>query len=135
MRQRQPQRASATPLVPEPSVEPPDITSLSQYNKRRVVVDRFARFKIDEAAMAAVASAAEAAGELPDMKPSRRSLSSGESSAKTLNTDSVPEGTKDYGGEPYETYLLPGEEMAHDKIGRKTFLGASAGRSMIRKVR
>jgi len=135
MRQRQPQRVSAPSFPPFASVDPIEVNAERphHYNKRRVVVDRFARFKIDEAAMAAVASAAEAAGEMPGGRRSRRS--SGEGSRKTSSTDDSGSGvTKDYGTEPYATYLLPGEEMVHDKVGRKTFLGASAGRSMLRKV-
>jgi hypothetical protein len=72
-------------------------------------VDRFARFKMDEAAMAEVAAAA-AAGDDAGSKP------------------------KDYRAEPYQTHQLPGEEIVYDRIGRKTFLGAPAGKSMLRRV-
>jgi hypothetical protein len=71
--------------------------------KRRVIVDRYARFKIDEATMAAVA--AQADGE-----------------------------EKTYKNEPYSASLLPGEEIVYDQTGRKTFLGAPAGKSMLRRV-
>jgi len=30
--------------------------------------------------------------------------------------------------------MKPGEEMVHDSVGRKTFLGAPAGASMLRRV-
>ena len=76
--------------------------------KRRVIVDRYARFKIDEAAMAAVA--AQAAGDKSD------------------------EPGKSYKDELYSVYQLPGEEIVYDQTGRRTFLGAPAGKSMLRRV-
>jgi hypothetical protein len=85
--------------------------------KRRVIVDRFARFKIDEAAMAAVAAAA------------------GDTQPGTASPDMKDETKKpDYRAEPYSTHSLPGEEMVYDTTGRKTFLGAPAGKSLLRRV-
>lgn len=88
--------------------------------KRRVIVDRFARFKLDEAAMAEIAANSKINGS--------GSLEL-DSNAPQLSQDE-----KDYGAEPYSAQLLPGEEMVHDAIGRKTFIGAPAGRSMLRRV-
>lgn len=79
---------------------------------RRVIVDRYARFKIDEAAMAAVAT--QAAG-----------------GSKTSSDDAAGKSYKD---ELYSVWQLPGEEIVYDQTGRKTFLGAPAGKSMLRRV-
>jgi len=133
LRQRNPNRASNAP---------PALNSTSSYNvdiddkgqdskKRRVIVDRFARFKIDEAAMAAVADAAAAGQESEgDSKLQIRPSSSGNAGPAI----DAGRGKTDYKAEPYTTYLLPGEEMVYDRIGRKTFLGAAAGKSMLRRV-
>jgi hypothetical protein len=125
LRQRNPARHAATSSTP---VDVDDKDS----KKRRVIVDRFARFKIDEAAMAAVAHAAAAGQEDTD------SLTGGDS-RRSSGGELGPQmdagkGKKDYRAEPYTTYLLPGEEMVYDRIGRKTFLGAAAGKSMLRRV-
>lgn len=85
---------------------------------RRVIIDRLARLKMDEAAMAELAAAA-AVG-----KNSAGPSDEGEAKSKE---------NQDY-KKPYNTHLLPGEEMVHDRIGRKTFLGAPAGKSMLRRV-
>lgn len=119
--------------------------------KRRVIVDRFARFKIDEAAAAAAAagegvddSSPEATQPRPNATgpdaPGRLDADSGGGggaygavSAPT-QSDHPDMGKKDYKLEPYRTHLLPGEEMVYDRSGRKTFLGAPAGKSMMRRV-
>lgn len=87
--------------------------------KRRVIVDRIARFRLDAAAMAEIAAAASING----------------SGSLQLDASTLP-GVEDekYGAEPYSAQLMPGEEMVHDAIGRKTFLGAPAGRAMLRRV-
>ena len=137
LRQRNPARqsvaAQAAASLHTPASLSADIDDKGQDNKkRRVIVDRFARFKIDEAAMAEVADAAAAGQELEDDSAiggdSRRS-----SGGQELAMD-AGRGKKDYRAEPYTTYLLPGEEMVYDRIGRKTFLGAAAGKSMLRRV-
>lgn len=120
LRQKQPSRVPAAP--PPRSSEEPDREQDNK--KRRVIVDRLARFKIDEAALAEVAAAATKGETGGDPIPQT-----------TLAQDQAKGGKKDYKGEPYHTWLLPGEEMVHDRIGRKTFLGAPAGRSMLRRVR
>jgi hypothetical protein len=44
------------------------------------------------------------------------------------------QGKEDYKTETYHMNMNPGEEMVHDSVGRKTFLGAPAGQSMLRRV-
>jgi len=83
-----------------------------------VIVDRFARFKIGEAALADMAAAAHR--DSPGAGPPH---SSGDG-----------EGKVDYKTETYHMNMNPGEEMIQDKVGRKTFLGAPAGASMLRRV-
>jgi hypothetical protein len=85
-----------------------------------VIVDRFARFKIGEAALADVAAAANRESPGP---------SHGHSPGKGDG-----QGREDYKTETYHMNMNPGEEMVHDKVGRKTFLGAPAGASMLRRV-
>ena len=125
LRQRQPSRGTSHPASATGNETGMDL------KKRRVIIDRFARFKIDEVAMAAVAAAFEGKESGHDSR--RSSLSSAE-----LNNDKDPpeegQGQKDYLREPYRTYVLPGEEVAYDSVGRQTFIGASAGKSMIRRV-
>jgi hypothetical protein len=91
--------------------------------KRRVIVDRFARFKIGEAALADVAAAATRDG----------SPAPGDSHAKD-GSGGYTDTAQDYKTETYRTFMNPGEEMVHDSVGRKTFLGAPAGQSMLRRV-
>jgi len=141
LRQRNPARqsnaaaqASATALPMPVSIPAESDDKGQDSKKRRVIVDRFARFKIDEAAMAAVANAAAAGQDNADDSvtggDSRRSSGGLELGAQM----DAGRGKKDYRAEPYTTYLLPGEEMVYDRIGRKTFLGAAAGKSMLRRV-
>jgi len=91
--------------------------------KRRVIVDRFARFKIDEAVTAQVEAAAKSSG----------NGNGTDAHAKGPPVPMFPPG-KDNGGEPYCTNPIPGEEIVHDRSGRRTFLGAPAGRSLLRRV-
>lgn len=138
----------------------PNVDGEPDNKKRRVIVDRFARFKIDEAAMAAVASAAAANGGNAEnhlvaagKTSSAPAITVNERRESDTSTDggypggtghpadgeggsrgNADSGEKDYRAEPYTTYLLPGEEMVYDQIGRKTFLGATAGKSMLRRV-
>ena len=114
--------------------------------KRRVIVDRFARFKIDEAAMAAVASAAAAHRHDVPIRGGGGGDGDGDEAMMMVKLEHDVEGRtggaagggeeekKDYRTEPYTTNLLPGEEMVYDRIGRRTFLGATAGKSMLRRV-
>jgi hypothetical protein len=100
------------------------------YKKRRVIVDRFARFKMHEAAMAEVAAAAGAASGAgtkdDDAENSAMNWADGD--------NKTGPDKRDYRTEPYQTHLLPGEEMVHDNTGRKVFLGAPAGKSMLRRA-
>jgi hypothetical protein len=89
---------------PKPQAVSSDSDGEKVDKKRRVIVDRYARFKIDEAAMAAVQAQAEDTSENP------------------------------YKDELYSVNQLPGEEIVYDQTGRKTFLGAPAGKSMLRRV-
>lgn len=119
--------------------------------KRRVLVDRYARLKIDEAAMAQVAAAANGADDLSAQTrqnggPSNVQAASqmggtnAERAAEERRRASEGDATarraagKEYMAEPYKTGLLPGEEIVSDRSGRKTFLGAPAGQSMLRRV-
>ncbi|KAK8864494.1 hypothetical protein IAR55_001744 [Kwoniella newhampshirensis] len=128
--------------------------------KRRVIVDRFARFKLDEAKHAENSAAAAASGNgTPTWAPckalsskgsndvdsrgsSGESTESGKAVAEASSSQSQPHvgagrsgTTEDYRTEPYSSHLLPGEEMVADRSGTKTFLGDSAGKSMLRKLR
>jgi hypothetical protein len=103
-----------TPLI---TIDEPDKGQDSK--KRRVIVDRFARFKIGEAALADMAAAAHR--DSPGTGPPHSSSGDGE-------------GKVDYKTETYHMNMNPGEEMIQDKVGRKTFLGAPAGASMLRRV-
>lgn len=103
---------AATPLI---TIDEPDRGQDSK--KRRVIVDRFARFKIGEAALADVAAAANR----DSPAPYQPNIGDGEIK-------------EDYKTETYHMNMNPGEEMVHDKVGRKTFLGAPAGASMLRRV-
>lgn len=102
--------------------------------KRRVIVDRFARFKLDEAALAEVAAAASRERSPP---PDTDGNATKEGQAGVnAETQSAPDpGKHDYKSEPYTMYMNPGEEMVHDRVGRKTFLGAPAGQSMLRRIK
>jgi hypothetical protein len=104
--------STSTPLI---TIDEPDRGQDSK--KRRVIVDRFARFKIGEAALADVAAAANR----DSPGPGHPHIGDGE----------VKE---DYKTETYHMNMKPGEEMVHDSVGRKTFLGAPAGASMLRRV-
>ncbi|KAK4683649.1 hypothetical protein P7C73_g6585, partial [Tremellales sp. Uapishka_1] len=109
LRQRQPQRTQAA--TASSSSSHPQAAGAGdgdEGKKRRVIVDRFARYKIDEAAMAHLAA----------------------------NQDSLHENSSmsKYGAEPYRSHELPGEEFVDDSTGRKTFLGGPAGRSMLRRL-
>jgi len=105
--------SAPTPLI---TIDEPDKGQDSK--KRRVIVDRFARFKIGEAALADMAAAAN-----------RESPGPGQQ-----HTTGAGEGKVDYKTETYHMNMNPGEEMIQDKVGRKTFLGAPAGASMLRRV-
>jgi hypothetical protein len=108
--------ASASAPTPMITIDEPDKGQDSK--KRRVIVDRFARFKIGEAALADMAAAAHR--DSPGAGPPH---SGGDG-----------EGKVDYKTETYHMNMNPGEEMIQDKVGRKTFLGAPAGASMLRRV-
>ncbi|WWD03083.1 hypothetical protein V865_001129 [Kwoniella europaea PYCC6329] len=122
LRQRAPTRSqaqsNATPAPLSPLAFPAVEDSAGEDKKRRVIVDRFARFKIDEAKD--VENSAAAAGTALHDNPAG---------------PSVHHDNADYKSEPYQTYLLPGEEMSSDKTGRKVFLGALTGKTMLRRLR
>lgn len=86
-------------------------------DKRKVIVDRFAKFKLGEAA------------------------SNGMSGwSVTTPSDASPESTvslsrRDHYAEPYNVASLPGEDLVSDKQGSKTFLGAPAGKPIFRRLR
>ena len=105
--------SAPTPLI---TIDEPDKGQDSK--KRRVIVDRFARFKIGEAALADMAAAAH-----------RDSPGPGQP-----HVSGNGEGKVDYKTETYHMNMNPGEEMIQDKVGRKTFLGAPAGASMLRRA-
>ena len=153
LRQRQPPRSNQTSnnnTVTASVTTAPGAESENERKRRRVIVDRFARFKMDEAAMAEVAAAAAAQGGLgaqqariaADQAMEEAHMAQAQASRKSSITSNPEElsvsppsqSQVDEAQEPYKPYLLPGEEMVKDSSGRKTFLGPPAGRSMIRRV-
>ncbi|WWD17199.1 hypothetical protein CI109_101637 [Kwoniella shandongensis] len=165
LRQRTPARGVQTSNVPTAPV-PRQIEIIiddpagEDGKKRSVIVDRFARFKLDEAKHAENQAAAAASGTgTPDLttwtpnkmifQKSLAELESRHSSGghtddvavggPSTSTDARHQGgtvlSKDYTAEPYSAHLLPGEEMVADRSGMKTFLGALAGKSMLRRLR
>lgn len=121
LRQRHPPRGAAAQPPPVATTAVPPSTDAE---KRRVIVDRYARFKIGEA-FAAVGNGVmpdgTSAGNLSDASPSSSSVASVKH--------------RDVYAEPYSAGALPGEEMVSDTQGRKTFLGTPAGKPMIRRLR
>jgi hypothetical protein len=111
LRQRHPGRgaAAATAAV----IQAPPAVPVTDAEKRRVIVDRYARFKIGEA-VATVGNGTE--GMSPD-------------------SNSAASGRQPQYAEPYSAKALPGEEMVSDMQGRKTFLGTPAGKHMFRRLR
>ena len=121
LRQKNPARSNATPAqLPTSAQAATSAATTSQAvttttspdrgqdnKKRRVIVDRFARFKLGEAALADVAAAAsrERSPQQPD---------TGRPSTATATAD----GNQDYKSEPYRMYMNPGEEMVHDSDAR-----------------
>lgn len=90
--------------------------------KRRVIVDRFARFKMGEA---------QAAENVAGMGYVASEASSQNGPQHMQNEEGLDE---DYRGEPYSTHSPPDEEMVYDSGGRQVFLGSSTGKSMLRQV-
>ncbi|WVR06955.1 hypothetical protein IAU60_003991 [Kwoniella sp. DSM 27419] len=148
LRQKAPSRAHA-PAVQ--TATPANEIGGEDNKKRRVIVDRFARFKLDEAKDAENSAAAAAGlvkGEpsdapvwaphnqpaVPEGQPGGPGPSNAPTSSQMVMGGSMG-GTQDYREEPYQAYLLPGEEMTTDKTGRKTFLGALTGKTMLRRLR
>ncbi|KGB74446.2 hypothetical protein CNBG_0284 [Cryptococcus deuterogattii R265] len=91
--------------------------------KKGVIADPFARIKMEEAqpaenvaGMDYIASEASSQGGAPHMQ----------------NEEGLNE---DYRGEPYNGLSFPDEEMVYDSDGRQVFLGSSAGKSMLRRLR
>nr|XP_018262849.1 uncharacterized protein I303_04334 [Kwoniella dejecticola CBS 10117]OBR85007.1 hypothetical protein I303_04334 [Kwoniella dejecticola CBS 10117] len=127
LRQKTPARAPAQPSTSSNSATATTAVnsaedSAGEDKKRRVIVDRFARFKIDEAKD--VENSAAAAGSALKENP-----------AGQYNQHGRYVHQSDYKSEPYQTYLLPGEEISSDITGRKVYLGASTGKSMLRRLR
>jgi len=136
LRQRQP-RSGPLGVAPLITADSEDDHSPQGSGRRRVILDRFTKVKLDEMTMAEYAPA------IYDVSYSRRaegkSNSHEEDPQKTAFSDSfsppTPSSSKtSYGAEPYSSNLLPGEELVHDKMGRRIFLGAPAGMSMMRRV-
>ena len=148
---------SASARIPEQPVLSlgiePDSDNDKEQKKRRVIVDRFARFKIDEAAMQEVAAQAASnsaeslsttspQGQVPFPLRATIELSpvdtayqfSSEAPNSGVQDGDGKGGPDDYRAEEYKTHLLPGEEMFADQTGRKTFLGVTSGRAMLRRV-
>ncbi|OCF33020.1 hypothetical protein I316_05358 [Kwoniella heveanensis BCC8398] len=112
--------------------------SVDDNKQRRVIVDRFARFKLDEAKNAENSAAAGSSGKTTPstLKSStgNKQISSIAGSSQASSSLYTPANT-DYKKETYQSFLLPGEEMSSDKSGRKIFLGALTGKSMLRRLR
>ncbi|WVF71283.1 hypothetical protein IAT40_006086 [Kwoniella sp. CBS 6097] len=152
LRQKTPARghaASASVGTPAPSAPSlrtaSDTAGLSpdgfddDNKKRRVVVDRFARFKLDEAKNAEKSAAAGSSGNITPSAAminvaNKQNSPSGASQGSHASSLHNP-ASNDYRKEMYQAYLLPGEEMSSDKSGRKIFLGALTGKSMLRRLR
>ncbi|ORX35799.1 fungal-specific transcription factor domain-domain-containing protein [Kockovaella imperatae] len=119
----------------------PNGSGAGDTKKRRVIVDRYARLKMGEVVSLAHEAGAVTDGEGPegDATPNgharRGSKDDGEPGQDRHGSVGAGGEKKDYWAEPYTTYFLPGEEMVEDRIGRRTFLGASAGKSMLRRLR
>lgn len=118
--------SASTPLITIDEVDP---ERGQDSKKRRVIVDRFARFKIGEAALADVAAAAHR----DSPAPGGVNMTSGQSGPGSQG-QMQGQAKEDYKTETYHMNMNPGEEMVHDSVGRKTFLGAPAGQSMLRRV-
>lgn len=106
LRQRHPPRGSAQTTNPTPD------------DKRRVIVDRFAKFKLGEVAAAAGQGIGSVVSNPSDGSP-----------------DSSIASKREIYSEPYDAASLPGEDMVSDKAGQKTFLGAPAGKPIFRRIR
>ncbi|RSH86499.1 uncharacterized protein EHS24_004756 [Apiotrichum porosum] len=118
LRQRHPPRgqAAATAATAATTLQNTPSAS-SDAEKRRVLVDRYARFKIGEAAAL---------------------VGEGGVRAPSLQSDSSPvasDPSRDHYSEPYNPHALPTDEMVADSAGRKTFLGTPAGKPMLRRLR
>lgn len=145
LRQKNPSRSNApppaAPAAPTPAVVLDDPDRGQDNKKRRVIVDRFARFKLDEAALAEVAAAAsrershEPEGHTTSTAGVPSNTASGPSGGSGAPRPPTGDGKEDYRSEPYRMFMNPGEEMVHDSVGRKTFLGAPAGQSMLRRIK
>ncbi|TYJ55982.1 hypothetical protein B9479_003367 [Cryptococcus floricola] len=135
------QKPSARAPAPSKAASPLDHGSDGE--NRRVIIDRYARFKLDEAQAAdnvarlgqnpapvtdkAERSSQEASG--GDEGPTRTQNGEGHESGRQGS------GSADYRAEPYTANLLPGDEIMHDTSGRTVYLGASAGQSMLRSLK
>lgn len=103
LRQKHPLRAGAAQAATgQPTAD----------DKRRVIVDRFTKFKLGDAATGGLASMPSEEGS-PESGTSNRSIYA----------------------EPYNAASLPGEDMVSDNAGQKTFLGAPAGKPIFRRLR
>jgi hypothetical protein len=87
-------------------------------DKRKVIVDRFAKFKLGEAT---------AGTNLPWSANTPTASDASPESSVSLN--------RPHYAEPYNAASLPGEDLVSDKQGSKTFLGAPAGKLMFRRLR
>jgi hypothetical protein len=121
--------STSNPAPSAPEIKIDDADHEQDNKKRRVIVDRFARYKIGEAALADVAAAANM-----DHSPVPGSVGQAKGPHQGQGQGGNGDEKQDYKSETYRTFMNPGEEMVHDKVGRKTFLGAPAGQSMLRRV-
>ncbi|ODN94265.1 hypothetical protein L198_05121 [Cryptococcus wingfieldii CBS 7118] len=115
-------RQKPSARAPAPSKAASILDHGSDGENRRVIIDRYARFKLDEA------QAADNVARL------------GQSSAPVTvkaerSSQEASGGSADYRAEPYTANLLPGDEIMHDTSGRTVYLGASAGQSMLRSLK
>ncbi|WVQ72452.1 hypothetical protein IAR50_002004 [Cryptococcus sp. DSM 104548] len=130
---RQQKPSSARAPVPGISATPASMGDDSDGKKRRVIIDRYARFQLNDAQGAGNVARLVQNSASNAVKAERLSEEAAFGDEGQANTQSP--NSADYKAEPYTANLLPGEEIMHDTSGRTVYLGASAGQSMLRSLK
>lgn len=108
--------------------------------KRKLIVDRFARFKLDEAhhgmlARTAIGNAMAAEQGLRlNVDPDSSDTAADDGAPRT--TDGRRRTSAEQSVEPYIAHAssIPGEELVGDAQGREAYVGVPGGRSMLRRL-
>lgn len=107
--------------------------------KRKLIVDRFARFKLDEAhhgmlARTAIGNAMAAEQGLRLNLDPESDASAGDGAPRTI--DGRRRTSAEQSVEPYIAHAnsVPGEELVGDAQGREAYVGVPGGRSMLRRL-